>query len=68
MKLKLVLDDWTDLQLFSVYRACPRLSLGDFHHGSAFPAEVVLTPDQEQELREALADGFRPVFYLVEGK
>ena len=38
------------------------LSLGDFHSGSVFEAEIKLDDYQAAELANAIQDGYQPVF------
>lgn len=42
------------------------LSLGDFHSGTVFSAIIMLDEDEESDLRQALATGACPVFYVTE--
>ena len=65
MKVKLVCDGWekegkpvgpSDIRL--------RLTSGDFHSGTTFDAVIVLDAEQEDELKWAIAQGYRPVFWL----
>ncbi len=66
MKTKLIFDDWRRNGK-SVYNADAgiALSLGDFHSGTIFSAEIELTAEQEDELRANLENGYEPVFYMV---
>ncbi len=62
--IKLVLTDWLK-DGASVYNSSPELSSGVFHCGTTFDGAIVLeTADQEDELRQALADGYQPVFVV----
>lgn len=40
------------------------LSMGSFHSGSTFSADLDLDDGQKRELREILAEGFTPVFWM----
>jgi hypothetical protein len=66
MKVKIVFDDWQDRQRQSIYTtdAGVRLSMGDFHSGSTFDAEIFLDQDQEYEMKRALMCSCVPVFYV----
>lgn len=62
--VKLIFMDWQK-DGKSVYgnKVGSELSMGNFHFGSTFAGGIVVeTADQEQELRQALADGYEPVF------
>ena len=66
MKIKLVFDDWRSRQtgVDSIY-STPEgvaLSLGQFHSGTTFDAEVNLDDEDSQELEDALKMGHVPVF------
>lgn len=69
MKVQLVFEDWRDCHdaTISVYNAVVgiRLSSGDFHSGTTFSGEIDLDGEQEEELREAMARGFKPVFRVT---
>ena len=64
MKTKLVFYDWIDAKGESIYGTETgfALSRGDLHAGSTFDCEILL--DDEQEVLDALAKGFRPCFYI----
>lgn len=59
MKIKLVFHDWIGNGSYS------ELSLGDFHSGSTFDAEIKLTEDQEKEITEAIKNKSYPVFWVT---
>lgn len=63
MKIKLVFSDW-QLRGKSVYNTEKgiQLSLGQFHSGTTFNGEIILDEDDEEELKQALKDGYEPVF------
>ncbi len=65
MKIKLVFYDWRDkgISIGGTERGC-KLSKGDFHGGSTFEARIDIDAWQEKELREALASGYQPVFWV----
>lgn len=66
MKIRLVFDDWRNKQGESVYQTGVgiELSMGSLHSGSTFTAEVQFAADTEEDLRESLAAGYTPVFYV----
>lgn len=63
MKVKLVFDDWTK-DGESVYntKLGIELSMGDFHSGSTFNAEIKLNKEQRSEIEKSIAAGFHPTF------
>ena len=65
MKVELVFRDW-EHKGKSIYNTQKgvELSMGSFHSGSTFSAELELDDDQKRELRQILADRFTPVFWL----
>jgi len=67
MQVLLVFADWRDKSHQSVYQTEKGidLSMGDFHSGTTFKAEIVLDADAENDLRDALRDDFIPVFYVT---
>lgn len=42
------------------------LSMGDFHAGTVFNGELYLDSDNEMDLKQALRDGYHPVFEIAE--
>ena len=68
MKVKLVFERWENTQGENVGHTEEgiELSLGIFHAGSTFDAEITLDDSEADELRESLGRGFRPVFYVPE--
>lgn len=42
------------------------LSMGDFHAGTVFNGELYLDSDNEADLKQALRDGYHPVFTIAE--
>ncbi|MCK4626293.1 MAG: hypothetical protein KAV00_13325 [Phycisphaerae bacterium] len=66
MEIKLIFQDWTR-EGSSIYEKEEgvKLSLGDFHSGTTFDAEVHLDIEQERELRLALATSAVPVFSVA---
>lgn len=68
MKIRLVFDDWR-LDGESIYSTLEgiELSMGPFHSGTIFDVEID-TYGVDDELAEALAAGYRPVFYAVPEK
>jgi hypothetical protein len=68
MKAKLVFHDWINDSGESVYDTIEGVIAGggDLHHGSIFHGTIEFDEDTIEDLRRALAEGIRPVFYLVE--
>jgi hypothetical protein len=64
---RLVFEDWRDREHRSIYNTPEgvELSMGSFHSGTTFEAELELDPDDSANLAAALRDGYRPVFYAV---
>ena len=69
MKVKFVFDDWTK-EGESIHQTEEgiKLSLGNFHSGTVFNAEIDLDNGDSIELKKALKSGCTPVFYVVEDK
>ncbi len=67
MKVKLVFFDWHNRMGESIYHTPigVELSLGSFHSGTIFDAEIQLNGDEHQDLTDALNEGFIPVFYVI---
>ena len=67
MKIELVFDDWRVRKswrsIYSTERGV-ELSSGDLHSGSTFRAEIELDAENEADLREAIANGAVPVFWV----
>ena len=65
MKIKLSFLDW-EKDCKSVYNTIENMALssGDFHSGSTFDAEIELTPENEHEIKSAIAQGYTPCFWL----
>ena len=68
MKVKLVFDDWK-YRGKSIYAtdAGIELSKGDFHSGTTFDGEIILDPEQEEEVSLAMIAGFSPSFQVYFG-
>jgi len=66
MKVALVFEDWRDKDHKSVYSTMKGidLSMGDFHSGATFEAEIELDKEQEADLKQSLEEGYIPVFYV----
>ena len=66
MKIKLVFEDWQK-DGKSVYQTPEGiyLSLGNFHSGTTFDADIDLDAGDEKELQRAIDAGFVPVFVVV---
>jgi len=69
MRIKLIFSDWQKNGK-SVYNTEDgiALSCGDFHSGSTFDGKIVVDTEQERELDKALKTGYRPVFWVMNGK
>ena len=65
MKIKLVFNDWQKRGK-SIYNTEEGiiLSMGDFHSGSVFDGEIVVSADQKLELEKAMEAGYQPVFWV----
>ena len=71
MRVKLVFHDWIDKDQKSVYSTEEGiwLTAGPYHHGTVFHADIKLEDGGDiLELREAMKQGYTPVFYVVEEK
>lgn len=68
MKIKLVFHDWCKLckSIYSTEEGI-ELSLGDFHSGTTFDAEIELDEGNEKELKRAIKNGYQPTFYVILG-
>ncbi|MCL4486833.1 MAG: hypothetical protein M1570_01725 [Chloroflexi bacterium] len=68
MQIALVFDDWRGKNRKSIYHTEKgvELSMGDFHSGTVFMADIQLDEDSARELEAALSGGYIPVFYAVE--
>jgi len=69
MKIRLVFDDWKK-DYKSVYNTEKGvdLSMGPFHSGTTFEAEIDLHESEEKELKKAMEEGFVPHFYVIPNK
>ena len=65
MNIKLIFDDWKK-DFVSIYNTEKgfELSSGDFHSGTTFDATIILNEENERQLRDALANGYRPTFWV----
>lgn len=65
MRIKLVFDNWQrNGESVGNTSETIHLTEGDFHSGSTFMANIILTLDQRLELLAALAAGYTPVFWI----
>lgn len=65
MKIKLVFEDWRkDSKSVLSTEEGIDLVLGSFHPGSIFSAHLDISPDDEIQLKEAISNGFEPVFAI----
>lgn len=69
MKVQIIFDDWQNDRGDSVLETETDqsfgLSSGDFHPGSTFNGSIELNMENEIHIRQALADGFMPVFWMT---
>ena len=67
MKIKLVFDDWRK-EGKSVYNTPEGIELTkyDFHSGSTFRGTILIDVCQEDELREAIEEGYQPLFWVTQ--
>jgi len=66
MKIKLVFDGWQkDGEDISSSEKGFSLSLGPFHSGTTFDAEIKLEWWEEKEIIEAIKNGYTPTFYII---
>ena len=65
VRVKLVLTDWQKdgVSVYSTVEGV-RLSMGSFHSGTTFDGGIVVDADEKEELMQALADGYEPVFVV----
>jgi len=69
MKIYLVFDDWRERgKSIYVTEQGVELTMGEFHSGTTFPGSIALDGENEAELRQALRDGFQPVFWVLEAE
>ena len=63
MNIKLIFDDWKK-NFVSIYdtEKGMELSSGVFHSGTTFDATIILNEENERQLRDALANGYKPYF------
>lgn len=65
LEVKFVLTDWQKDDKSVYHDADVGVSNGVFHAGSTFGGVInIETTEQADELRQALADGYRPVFVM----
>jgi hypothetical protein len=64
LKIRLVFYDWNNKSVYNTEKGV-ELSAGDFHSGSTFEATIEC-PYDEEDLKQALKEGYNPVFYIVE--
>lgn len=67
MKIKLVFEDWRNKDHESIYRTEEgiNLSLSNFHSGTTFDGEIIVDGYEQDFLRHAMEQGYRPVFYIL---
>jgi len=63
MKIKLIFDDWRNSRGIRTDNSI--LNSGIFHSGTTFNGEIMLTPEDEAELKRHMEHGFRPVFWVM---
>jgi len=69
VKIKLIFQDWQNQKFESIYSTTEgvQLSMGDFHSGTTFDGEIKLNKEQEIELKQYMQQGYRPVFWTMDG-
>jgi len=67
MKIKLIFNDWQNQEYDSIYNTEEGISLSmtDFHAGTTFNGEIIIDSEQEKFLKEAINEGYRPVFFIT---
>ena len=65
MRIQLVFHTWLGRDSKPVTYYKEELSVGNFHAGSTFDAKIDLDLDAADDLRAALAEGYKPVFYAM---
>jgi len=68
MKVRLVFEDWCKIGKWgSVYQTEEgvELSMGDFHSGTVFHADLIIDADADREIEEAHVKGYYPVFAVL---
>lgn len=65
MKVAMIFEEWKTAGMKKPY-GFERMGLesGVFHSGTTFKCEIKLPWLQEEELRRAIKQGFRPCFYI----
>lgn len=71
LHVKIVFEDWRKHGVLqSIYNTEEglRLSTGQLHSGTTFRAlvELPFDPEQEREIEDALAEGYCPVFRVIQ--
>ena len=63
--VKLVFETWRGVKGEALSPETDmRLSTGDLHSGSTFPATITVDADTADELRSALEKGLQPTFWM----
>ena len=69
LQIKMSFEDWmphnSGKSIYSTEKGV-ELSMGDFHSGTVFEATIELDVDSEKELKEAIKQGFNPIFRIYE--
>ena len=63
-KVELVFDNWECNNLTIDSKDLVEASLGSFHSGTTFNADLYLTKDELNDLEEQMKKGFRPRFVI----
>jgi len=68
MLIRFAFTDWHDKAQESLYSTEKgvELSMGSLHHGTVFNGELYLDTDTENDLKQALRDGYHPVFTVCD--
>ncbi len=64
VEVDMVFEDWKKMGLAVEPEVYIELSEHEFHGGTCFPGIILLDAGNAQELRERLAEGYQPTFWL----
>ena len=66
MKIKLIFTDWLSngKSIYNTEKGVD-LSMGQFHSGTTFDAEIDLDQDDVDDLEECIRSGYTPVFEVA---
>lgn len=67
MIIKMSFEDWkphdSGHSIYSTEKGV-ELSMGDFHSGTVFEADIKLDSENEKELMDAIKQGYNPIFRI----